>query len=100
MSARQLLIGCVFALGSIGAASAVEVDTQDLASTQHAVDVMTAHEGNGSDAPATPACRTGCNSDESAPGTAEHGATGVNAHPHNSSHRSLGWQSLLPGSIQ
>lgn len=106
MTTRQLLIGCVFALSGIGAAAAVEVDTQDLASTQHAtVDVATSHEAGGSsEAPLTTACRLGCGSAEAssdaATGSNEPSPAGVSAHPHASHRTSLGWQSLLPGSIQ
>lgn len=93
----------MFALGGVGAAGAVEVDTQDLATTQHAtIDAMATHESSGSDAPATPACHLGCSSDpaDAASSNGERGATGAGAHPHGGNHRSLGWQSLLPGSIQ
>lgn len=92
----------MFALGGIGAAAATEVDTQDLATSQHAtIDAIAAHENNGSETAATPTCRSGCSNDpsEAAPGT-ERGAAGVPAHPRGNGHRSLGWQSLLPGSIQ
>lgn len=105
MTTRQLLIGCVLALSGIGAAAAVEVDTQDLASAQHAtVDVASHEAGGSSDAPVAPACRTGCgNTDatsDAATGSNEPGPAGVTAHPRASHRASLGWQSLLPGSIQ
>ena len=102
MITRQLLIGCVFALSGMSAAAAVEVDTQDLASSQHAtVDVATSHDSAGSstDTPLTPACRVGCAS-EAGSGSNEPSPAGVTAHPHTSHRTSLGWQSLLPGSIQ
>lgn len=106
MTTRQLLIGCVFALGGISAAGAMEVDTQDLASGQHAaVDVSASHEAGGSnnDALLPPACHIGCSSDaagDSSTGSNETAPSGVTAHPHNGHRASLGWQSLLPGSIQ
>jgi hypothetical protein len=106
MTTRQLLIGCVFALGGIGAAAAVEVDTQDLASSQHAtVDVAASHEAGGSsDAPVTPTCRTGCGGNDAGNdagnGSNEPVPVGATAHPRTDHRASLGWQSLLPGSIQ
>lgn len=105
MTTRQLLIGCVLAFSGMGAAAAVEVDTQDLASAQHAtLDGVASHEAGGSDASAAPACRVGCGSAESASEAASGGnepsPSGVTAHPHSGHRTSLGWQSLLPGSIQ
>lgn len=103
MSTRQFLIGCMLALGGIGAAAAVEVDTQDLANSQHAtIDAAASHENSGStsDASASPGCHIDCSRNDASTGINEVNGTGVTAHPPTSHRTSLGWQSLLPGSIQ
>jgi hypothetical protein len=99
MNLGQLLIGCVLALGGIGVASATGVDTQDLISGQRAtVDTMAGHEGGGS-LDVSPAHDSSV-SEHDVPVAGNSGGAGTaTVHPQGT-HRSLGWQSLLPGSIQ
>ena len=100
MKTRHLLIGWALAASGVGMASATSVDTQDLAVGQHAaVDTATGHEGGGSldTAPARDSSVSG--SEEAAPGASD-ANTGNPSHPQTHRGSSLGWQSLLPGSIQ
>ncbi len=96
MKIRHLLVAGLLMGGTgIGTASASSVDTQDLTAPGHAtVDVLAGHDaggGSGSTA-AAPA------HDSSVPAHDNDG--GSSAHPQVSARHSLGWQSLLPGSIQ
>jgi hypothetical protein len=103
MKARQLVVGCVLALGGIGVAAAASMDTRDLvgathssidsgnresgASTGTAETTTAAHDGN------LPCPANGNGSGGANPS----GGDGGNSHEH---HGGLSWQSLLPGSIQ
>lgn len=99
MNLGHWLIGCVLALGGIHVASAASVDTQDLAASQRAtVNTMSGHEGGGS-LDASPAHDSSVSEhDVPTVGSSDGVDTGA-VHPQGT-HRSLGWQSLLPGSIQ
>ena len=104
MSVGKVLIGCALCVGGIGAAWASDVDTQDLSSMQRSVDSTSSnHDGGGNssgdalglprDASPSSGPATSSSSNDNCPGV-----NPVTA-PH--SHRAnLGWQSLLPGSIQ
>ena len=104
MCIRQFLFACVLGVGGIGAASAMDADTQELGGLQRSgVDSNVTHEvsGNGGDALGVPresntqnAPASGSSS-ENCP-TGGSGSSGTQ----RSRRISLGWQSLLPGSIQ
>lgn len=99
MGLNRCLFGCLLALSSVGTAAAMGVTTQD-PTTQHAAIDSGSHDGSAS-SDASNSAR-----DHTLPGPAADAADtsdGVGAptpHPRASNHSSLGWQSLLPGSIQ
>jgi len=104
MGIRQFLFACVLGVGGIGAASAMDADTQELGGLQRpGVDSAIPHEvsGNGGDALGVPHDSSTQNapasgsSSENCP-TGGSGSSGTQ----RSRRISLGWQSLLPGSIQ
>ena len=106
MGVRQFLFAGVLGFGAIGAASAMDADTQELGSMQRAgVDSAVTHEvsGNGGDALGvardsnpTSSPASGSSSSENCPPGNGGGSSGSQ----RSRRISLGWQSLLPGSIQ
>jgi hypothetical protein len=105
MNARQLMIGCVLALvGGIGIAQAADLDGQDLGTTRVSSDAVARDANAGGDT----SSGTHENGAHDTEGEAGNGiltpgaAAGGGDAPHTpSTHRAgLGWQSLLPGSIQ
>ena len=105
MGIRQFLFACVLGVGGIGAASAMDADTQELGGLQRStVDSAIPHEvsGNGGDALGVPHDSSSQNapasgsSSENCPTGGGSGSSGTQ----RSRRLSLGWQSLLPGSIQ
>jgi len=106
MVIRQFLFACVLGASGIGAASAMDADTQELGGLQRSsVDsAVVTHEvsGNGGDALGVP-------HDSSTQNAPASGSSSENCPPNGGSSStgtqrsrriSLGWQSLLPGSIQ
>jgi hypothetical protein len=107
MCVGKFLIGSVLCVGSISAASAMDADAQDLTTMQHSVDASNnGHDGSG-----------GGSSGGDALGLSREGGSspsGPNSSPSNdncpsqtppaaaprSRRANIGWQSLLPGSIQ
>lgn len=105
MGIRQFLFACVLGAGGIGAASAMDADTQELGGLQRSgVDSAIPHEvsGNGGDALGVP--RDSSTQNAPASGSSSEncptGGTGSSGTQHSNRRISLGWQSLLPGSIQ
>ena len=105
MGIRQFLFACVLSVGGIGAASAMDADTQELGSLQRAgVDGAASHEvsGNGGDVLGVP--RDNGSQNTPASGSSSEGCppggSGSSSGSQRSRRLSLGWQSLLPGSIQ
>ncbi|WP_426688246.1 hypothetical protein [Rhodanobacter ginsengiterrae] len=106
MRAVHWLVGCALCIAGIGGASAASVDSQDLDNSPRTLlDSSSAHDGNtssGGDAtglghdcpPASSTDNSGSN-----PGNA-HSGGGSSTAPAPSRRPHLGWQSLLPGSIQ
>jgi hypothetical protein len=104
MGVGKFLIGCALCVGSIGAASATDVDAQDLTSMQRSVDSTSSnHDGGGNNSgdalglprDVAPSSGSGASSssNDNCPSTSPPTTP--------SGHRAyLGWQSLLPGSIQ
>ncbi|WP_109723937.1 hypothetical protein [Fulvimonas soli] len=98
------MIGCVLALGGIGAAQATDVNNQDLGGAHAASDaaprdgtavggdvVNLGHDGG----------QRNTDGDTGNAGSAPAAGGGGGAvHPQSSHRSALGWQSLLPGSIQ
>jgi hypothetical protein len=104
MVVGKFLIGCALCVGSIGAASAMDADTQDLTSMQRSVDsTSSTHDGGGNssgDALGLPRDASP-SSGPAASSSTNDNCPGVNPVTAPRSHRAnLGWQSLLPGSIQ
>ncbi|HET6807291.1 MAG TPA: hypothetical protein VFH59_17795 [Frateuria sp.] len=95
MGLTRCLFGSLLALASVGTASAMGATTQN-APTPHATIDSGSHDGGGGDV-------STANRDCTLPGPADSsddGGGGTTPHPRASHHSSLGWQSLLPGSIQ
>ncbi len=103
MGVGKFLVGCVLCVGGVGVAAAMDADTQDLNSMQHAVDSSASNHDGGSNSSggdalgisrenAAPAGANSSSSSENCPGSTP-------AAPHGR-RATLGWQSLLPGSIQ
>lgn len=107
MCVGKFLIGSVLCVGSIGAASAMDADAQDLATMQHSVDASSSSRdgsggGSGGDAlglsregGASPSSSSSSSSNDNCPSQ-----TPPTAAPRSSRRTNIGWQSLLPGSIQ
>ncbi|WP_266170448.1 hypothetical protein [Dyella subtropica] len=104
MGIRQFLFACVLSVGGIGAASAMDADSQELGSLQRvSADSAVSHEGGGNSGDGLGVPRdtspqtspASSSSSENCP-TGSGGSSGTQ----RSRRISLGWQSLLPGSIQ
>lgn len=107
MRATYRLIGCALCIAGIGSAAATSLETQDLDSSPHtALESTSPHDGNtssGGDALGLnrdcPSSRSG----DSSSGTSSNGndrSGGGSSAPTPTRRPHLGWQSLLPGSIQ
>jgi hypothetical protein len=102
MELKRCLFGCLLALASMGSAAAMGVTTQDPNTPHATIDSGSRDGGGSSDASSSshdcilpePAGDSSGSSDD---GGASGGST---PHPRASHRSSLGWQSLLPGSIQ
>lgn len=105
MKAKQLIVGCVLAIGGIGVAAAANVNIRDTAGVPHASIDTNGHDNGGSTSSGEAA---GVTHDCGLPGPTSgsdsgngggSASDGDNSNPR--SHRAgLSWQSLLPGSIQ
>lgn len=108
MRATHWLIGCALCLAGIGGASATNLDTQEQESAQRtATDSASLHDGNnssGGDAMGlthdTSPHSSGSDSSSSTSGNSNDRSGGAPSAPAPSRQPHLGWQSLLPGSIQ
>ncbi|MBQ4854765.1 hypothetical protein IMW82_08785 [Rhodanobacter sp. B2A1Ga4] len=108
MRATHWLIGCVLCLAGIGSAAAASPETtQDLDSTSHAaLDNASSHDGNNSSGGDALGLTRDCppsGSSDSSGGTSGNGSGrsgGASSAPTPTRRPHLGWQSLLPGSIQ
>lgn len=108
MRATLWLIGCALCLAGIGNAVATNLETQEQDSAQHATtDSASSHDGNNSSGDVfgltrdTPSRNTGSDSAGTTPGNNSNDRSGSAPSAPVPSHQShLGWQSLLPGSIQ
>jgi hypothetical protein len=108
MRAKYWLIGCVLCLAGIGSAAATNLDSQDQDSSTHATaDSSTSHDGGnsiGGDALGlTHGCPPRSTSSDSSGSTSSNSndrSGGAASAPAPTRQLHLGWQSLLPGSIQ
>lgn len=109
MRASHWLIGCALCIAGIGGASASSLDThsldtQDMDSSQHASpDGASVSSGNGGDALGlSHDCPQGSSTDTSdnTSGSSNDHSGGASSAPMPNRRPHLGWQSLLPGSIQ
>ena len=107
MRATHWLIGCALCIAGIGSAAAASLETQELDSSPHAtLENSNPHDSNtssGGDALGlNRECPSTSNSDSSS-GTSSNGndrTGGGSSAPAPTRRPHLGWQSLLPGSIQ
>jgi hypothetical protein len=106
MRARHWIIGCSLCLAGIGSAAATNLDAQDLDSSSHAaVDSASSHDSNtgGGDALGLNRDCPPSGSSEGAGSSSARGGEhsgGASSTPIPARRPHLGWQSLLPGSIQ
>jgi len=103
MELKRCLFGCLLALASVGTASAMGVSTQD-PTAPHATIDSGSRDGGGAGSDASGAnhdCIPADPVDDSTGDSSTGGGGGaMTPHPRSSRRSSLGWQSLLPGSIQ
>jgi hypothetical protein len=105
MGIGKFLIACVLCVGGVSAASAMDADGQDLSSMQRGLDSgASSHEGgsaaSGGDALGVQR-ETQTPSSSSSSSSGSDNCPGPNpASPMRNRRANLGWQSLLPGSIQ
>jgi hypothetical protein len=107
MRATYWLIGCALCIAGIGSAAATNLDTQDQDGAPRATaDGASAHNGNASGGDALGLARdcpqTSGNSESSGTtsGSGNEPSGGASSAPTQTHRLHLGWQSLLPGSIQ
>lgn len=104
MRAAHWLVGCALCLAGIGGVRAASVDSQDLDSSAHTLlDSASPHDATGSGGDATGLghdCAPATSSDNSGTTPGSNRSGGSSSAPTPSRRPHLGWQSLLPGSIQ
>lgn len=107
MRVTHWLIGCALGIVGIGGATAASAGTQDLDNSTHAaLDGAGGHDGNtGSGGDAVGLARDCPQTDSrdtsgSSSGTSNDRSGGASSAPASTRRPHLGWQSLLPGSIQ
>jgi len=101
MRATHWLIGCALCIAGIGSAAATSLDTQDQDGAPHAAaDNTSARGGNalGLTRDCPPASTSETSGTTSGNGSDHSG--GASSAPTQTHRLHLGWQSLLPGSIQ
>lgn len=105
MNARHLIIGCTLALGGLGAARAADVDDNQAMSAGRSTADAGTHDvaAAGAGDPATTSRDAGTRGNgggDSDAGNAIASPASGGSQPPSPHRSSLGWQSLLPGSIQ
>ena len=105
MGIKQFLFACVLGVSGIGAASAMDADTQELGSMQRVgPDGAASHEVSGNGGDVLGVSHDGASQNAPASGSSSEscppGGGGGSSGSQRSRRISLGWQSLLPGSIQ
>lgn len=107
MRAIHRIISCALCIAGMGSAAATNLDTQPLDSSPHAaIDSASPHDGNsgggdvtGLNRDCTPASDSSSTSTTSG-NSSDHSGGDSSSMPMPSRRAHLGWQSLLPGSIQ
>jgi hypothetical protein len=105
MRAIHRLIGCALCIAGIGSAAATSLDTQEVDSSPRTTESATTHGGDASGGDALGLnrdCPSAGNNDN-AGNTSSSGndrSGGASSAPTQTHRLHLGWQSLLPGSIQ
>ena len=103
MRAIHQLIGCALCIAGIGSATAADFDVQDLGSAPQATSNSSSRDSrnsvdvSGSNRDATPTSSSSAGSSSSNGNDRSGGASSA---PTPTQRTHLGWQSLLPGSIQ
>lgn len=105
MRATQRILGCALCLAFAGSAMAASLDTQGVDNATHATASRTSHDSDssGGDAMGMNHDSSTTASSEAAAGTSRNGndhAGAAASAPAPAPRPHLGWQSLLPGSIQ
>ena len=108
MRATHWLVGCALCLAGIGSAVATNLDTQEQDSAQHtATDSTSSRDGSNSSGDVfgltrdTPSRNAGSESTGNTSGNSnDRSGSAAPSAPAPSHQSHLGWQSLLPGSIQ
>lgn len=113
MSARHWTMGCLMGLACMGSAMATDMDARDVTASSHnAVDSSSRDTGGSTGGDALglnrdcPSSRHNNDADSSDSESRSGGAAGGSEHggrisaPTSARPATLGWQSLLPGSIQ
>ncbi|MCX7514584.1 hypothetical protein [Frateuria sp. STR12] len=99
MGLNRCLFGCLLALSSVGTASAMGASTQDPIPPHATIDSGSRDGGGDASSDGRDCTLPGPASDSSDAGIGSGGGDSM-AHPRASHRSGLGWQSLLPGSIQ
>ncbi|HWX65621.1 MAG TPA: hypothetical protein VNZ27_04250 [Rhodanobacter sp.] len=107
MRATYWLVGCALCIAGIGSATAASLDTQDGDNVPHApIDSAAPHDANTSSGGDALGLNRDCplsNGSDNASSTSGSGngrSGGASSAPTPTRRPHLGWQSLLPGSIQ
>jgi hypothetical protein len=105
MNATHWLLGCVLCVAGLGSAAAASMDTQDTDGSSHAAsDVVSAHDASGGDVAGlnhdVTAHSSGADVTTGNTGNDTSHSGGTSSAPVHVRPSHLGWQSLLPGSIQ
>lgn len=113
MSARHWMIGCLIGVAGMGSAMATDMDARDITASSHnATDSSSRDTGSSSGGDVLglnrdcPSSRHGSDADSSDADSHGGGTAGGSEHsgrisaPTSARPATLGWQSLLPGSIQ
>ena len=101
MDLKRCLFAGLLALGGVGTAAAMDAATQDPTASHGSIDSV-CHDGSAGthDAPGPSRDHTLPSQTDDGSDAGDAGNGGSAPHPHASQRASLGWQSLLPGSIQ
>lgn len=106
MKTAYWLVGCALCIAGVGSAAATSMEAQDTDGTLHAAsDVVNAHDAGGGDAAGLShdgTIRGGSGNDAATSngGNSTGHSGGPSSAPVHIRQPHLGWQSLLPGSIQ
>ncbi|MEO9079083.1 MAG: hypothetical protein ABI268_07190 [Rhodanobacter sp.] len=104
MRATHWILGCALGLACMGTAVAASLDTQGVDNATHATTSRISHDGDSSGGDSVGIVReTGTTNNSEATGASrssnDHSGAAASA-PAPAPRPHLGWQSLLPGSIQ